>query len=129
MCWRGQSTCLGRELCCSGRQPAPAHAPAVRADNDTCAPSQPSVQGGETLVSAIFGGALRSEVKAQGARASATIQAFTHLQLDVLPERVQSVADAFDFLTSPERLDGGALASEVQGLAPARCLCAFELRA
>lgn len=65
-----------------------------------------AVQGGETLASAMFGGALRSEVRAQGARASATIQPFTHLQLDIFPERVQSVADAFGFLTSAERLDG-----------------------
>ena len=63
-------------------------------------------QGGETLASAIFGGAMRSEVRTAGVPASATIQPFTHLQLDILPPPVTSLMDAFEFLTSAEDLEG-----------------------
>ena len=65
------------------------------------------MQGGETLASAIFGGAMRSEVRTAGVPASATIQPFTHLQLDILPAQVTSVSDAFEFLTLAEDLEGG----------------------
>lgn len=76
-------------------------------------------QGGETLASAIFGGAMRSEVRTAGVPASATIQPFTHLQLDILPPQVNSVADAFEFLTAAEDLEGSGLCLVL--------LCVFQL--
>ena len=68
--------------------------------------SMTGAQGGETLASAMLGGALRSDVRAKGARTSATFQPFTHLQLDIYPYNVTSVADAFQFLTTAEHLEG-----------------------
>ena len=53
----------------------------------------------------MLGGALRSDVRAQGARTSATIQPFTHLQLDMYSRDVYSIADAFTFLTTLEHLE------------------------
>ena len=63
------------------------------------------MQGGETLASAMLGGALRSDVRAQTARTSATIQPFTHLQLDIYSRDVYSIEDAFTFLTMSEHLE------------------------
>ncbi|KAK9803846.1 hypothetical protein WJX73_007843 [Symbiochloris irregularis] len=64
------------------------------------------VQGGETLATAMFGGATRSEVRTAGVPASATLQPFTHLQLDILPPHVNSLADAFEFLIAAEDIEG-----------------------
>ena len=76
------------------------------------------IQGGETLASAMLGGALRSDVRAQGARTSATIQPFTHLQLDIYSRDVFSISDAFTFLTTSEHLERECLADyRVYGLA------------
>lgn len=65
-----------------------------------------SAQGGTTALSAMFGGALRSEVRASGARPSATKQHFTVLPLDIYPEQVSSVEEALTLLTSPETITG-----------------------
>lgn len=67
-------------------------------------------QGGETLATAMFGGATRSEVRTGGAApASATLQPFTHLQLDILPPHVNSLADAFEFFIAAEDIEGASL--------------------
>ena len=83
--------------------------------NISCADTSPCVQGGETLASAMLGGALRSDVRAQGARTSATIQPFTHLQLDIYSRDVYSIADAFTFLTTSEHLERERLAGSDWG--------------
>ncbi len=54
----------------------------------------------------MFGGALRSEVRASGARPSATKQHFTVLPLDIYPDQVDSVEEALTLLTSPETITG-----------------------
>ena len=64
------------------------------------------MQGGESRSSAIFAGALISEVKAAGVPASATFEAFIELQLAISAEEVLSVADAFARMTRPETLHG-----------------------
>jgi hypothetical protein len=63
-------------------------------------------QGGATPASALFGGALRSEVKAQGAPASATLEPCFVVHLDIQPDAVHSVADALSAFTSPEIIHG-----------------------
>ena len=60
-------------------------------------------------MSAIFAGALISEVEAAGVPASATFEAFIELQLAISAEAVVSVADAFAHLTRPETLHGAPL--------------------
>ena len=65
-----------------------------------------AVQGGESRSSAIFAGALISEVKAAGVPASATFEAFIELQLAISSEEVLSVAHAFERMTRPEMLHG-----------------------
>lgn len=72
-----------------------------------------SRQGGTTLASAVFGGALRSEVKAAGAPASATLEPCFVVHLDIHPETVHSVADALRAFTSAETISGACDASEV----------------
>ena len=64
------------------------------------------MQGGESRSSAIFAGALISEVKAAGVPASATFEAFIELQLAISAEEVLCVADAFARMTRPETLHG-----------------------
>ena len=68
------------------------------------------MQGGESPSSAIFAGALISEVKAAGAPASATFEAFIELQLAISGKKVLSVADAFARMTRLETLHGAPLA-------------------
>eukprot|EP00898_Chlorokybus_atmophyticus_P009128 jgi/Chlat1/9216/Chrsp98S08482 len=67
---------------------------------------------GESAVMSIFGGTLRSTVKSHGAKSSATLQPFTLLQLNILPDEICSVEDALHALAIPENLEsyraGGA---------------------
>eukprot|EP00873_Tetraselmis_striata_P004381 jgi/Tetstr1/424645/TSEL_015167.t1 len=67
---------------------------------------QASAQGGSSHVSAIFGGALRSEVRTPRARPSATRQHFTVLHLDIYPPAVGSVEAALALHTAPETISG-----------------------
>ncbi|GMH15477.1 hypothetical protein Nepgr_017318 [Nepenthes gracilis] len=57
-------------------------------------------------LSAIFGGQLRSVVKARGNRASATVQPFLLLHLDIFPDAVHTVEDALRLFSAPETLEG-----------------------
>ncbi|KAJ6811707.1 ubiquitin carboxyl-terminal hydrolase 24 [Iris pallida] len=57
-------------------------------------------------LSAIFGGQLRSVVKARGSKASATIQPFLLLHLDILPEDVHTIEDALHLFSASETLEG-----------------------
>ena len=66
------------------------------------------VQGGNTAASAIFGGAVRSEIKAksQQAKPSANVEAFTLLTLNISEPRVKDLETAITAFTAPETLDG-----------------------
>ena len=66
-------------------------------------------QGGVTPASDVFGGALRSEVRAQGAPPSATLEPCFLVHLDIHPETVHSVSDALSAFTSPETISGASL--------------------
>ncbi|ONK63490.1 uncharacterized protein A4U43_C07F15690 [Asparagus officinalis] len=57
-------------------------------------------------LSAIFGGQLRSVVKARGNKASATVQPFLLLHLDILPDAVHTIEDALHLFSAPEALEG-----------------------
>ncbi|KAK9726178.1 hypothetical protein RND81_05G195800 [Saponaria officinalis] len=57
-------------------------------------------------LSAIFGGQLRSVVKAKGNKASATVQPYLLLHLDILPEAVLTIEDALRLFSAPETLEG-----------------------
>ena len=72
------------------------------------------MQGGESAASAIFGGALRSEVRARGAAPSANIQPFTMLHLDIHLDRVTSLADALAGYTQQETIQGVREQSQLQ---------------
>ncbi|CAM6116974.1 unnamed protein product [Calypogeia fissa] len=60
----------------------------------------------ESAITDIFGGQLRSVVKTKGNKASATVQPFLVLHLDIVPEVVHSVEDALRFFAAPESLEG-----------------------
>ncbi|KAL4204281.1 hypothetical protein AMTRI_Chr01g108980 [Amborella trichopoda] len=57
-------------------------------------------------LSEIFGGQLRSVVKARGNKASATVQPFLLLHLDIFPESVHTIEDALHLFSAPESLEG-----------------------
>lgn len=57
-------------------------------------------------LSDIFGGQLRSLVKARGNKASATVQPSLLLHLDICPEAVRTIEDALHLFSTPESLEG-----------------------
>jgi len=65
-------------------------------------------QGGVTPASDLFGGALRSEVRAQGVPPSATLEPCFLVHLDIHSEGVHSITDALGAFTSPETITGAA---------------------
>ncbi|KAL3829765.1 hypothetical protein ACJIZ3_018567 [Penstemon smallii] len=56
-------------------------------------------------LSSIFGGQLRSVVKARGNKASATVQPFLLLHLDISHEAIRTIEDALHLYSAPETLD------------------------
>ncbi|XP_061353053.1 ubiquitin carboxyl-terminal hydrolase 24 isoform X2 [Gastrolobium bilobum] len=54
----------------------------------------------------IFGGQLRSLVRAKGNRASATVQPYLLLHLDIFPDAVNTIEDALHLFSAPETLEG-----------------------
>ncbi|XP_071709350.1 ubiquitin carboxyl-terminal hydrolase 24-like [Rutidosis leptorrhynchoides] len=57
-------------------------------------------------LSKIFGGQLKSVVKARGNKASATIQPFLLLHLNICPEPVRTIEDALHIFSASETLEG-----------------------
>ncbi|XP_004303077.1 PREDICTED: ubiquitin carboxyl-terminal hydrolase 24 [Fragaria vesca subsp. vesca] len=57
-------------------------------------------------LSDIFGGQLRSVVKAKGNKASATVQPYLLLHLDIYPDAVRTIEDALKLFSAPETLEG-----------------------
>ncbi|KAL8542181.1 hypothetical protein ACS0TY_003152 [Phlomoides rotata] len=56
-------------------------------------------------LSSIFGGQLRSVVKARGNKASATVQPFLLLHLDISREDIRTIEDGLRLFSTPETLD------------------------
>ncbi|XP_019164090.1 PREDICTED: ubiquitin carboxyl-terminal hydrolase 24-like isoform X2 [Ipomoea nil] len=57
-------------------------------------------------LSEIFGGQLKSIVKARGNKASATVQPFMLLHLNICPDPVCTIEDALRLFSAPETLEG-----------------------
>ncbi|XP_076915719.1 ubiquitin carboxyl-terminal hydrolase 24-like [Bidens hawaiensis] len=57
-------------------------------------------------LSHIFGGQLKSVVKARGNKPSATIQPFLLLHLNICPDPVNTIEDALHLFSAPETLEG-----------------------
>ncbi|XP_050386825.1 ubiquitin carboxyl-terminal hydrolase 24 [Argentina anserina] len=57
-------------------------------------------------LSDIFGGQLNSTVRATGNKASATVQPYLLLHLDIYPDAVHSIEDALRLFSAPETLEG-----------------------
>lgn len=57
-------------------------------------------------LSDIFGGQLKSVVKARGNKASATVQPYMLLHLDIYSETVRTIEDALHLFSAPEDLEG-----------------------
>jgi ubiquitin carboxyl-terminal hydrolase 10 len=55
-----------------------------------------------------------------GNKASATVQPFLLLHLDIFPDAVHTVEDAFRFFSAPETLEGYRTASGKASLCPQR---------
>ncbi|GAA0141297.1 cysteine protease [Lithospermum erythrorhizon] len=83
-------------------------------DNDNwetvCSRNKSAVTRTQSLLpsklSAIFGGQLRSVVKARGTKASATIEPFLLLHLNICPDPVCTIEDALQLFSAPETLEG-----------------------
>ncbi|KAK9918617.1 hypothetical protein WJX75_005398 [Coccomyxa subellipsoidea] len=86
-----------------------------------------SIQGGTTLASAVFGGALRSEVKAAGAPASATLEPCFVVHLDIHPDAVRSVSDALHAFTSPETISGYKVRDNSEGVTARKVVQLYAL--
>lgn len=71
-------------------------------------------------LSAIFGGQLRSVVKAKGNKASAFVQPFLLLHLDISHDAVATIEDALRLYSMPETLDEYRTASGKAGVVTAR---------
>ncbi|KAL8259503.1 hypothetical protein R6Q59_027456 [Mikania micrantha] len=71
-------------------------------------------------LSAIFGGQLRSVVKAKGNKDSATVQPFFLLHLDISHDGVANIEDALHLYSMPETLDEYRTTSGKAGIVTAR---------
>ncbi|KAL6657119.1 hypothetical protein ACP70R_004899 [Stipagrostis hirtigluma subsp. patula] len=71
-------------------------------------------------LSAIFGGQLQSVVKAEGNKASATVQPFMLLHLDIFPDAVKTLDHALHLFSAPESLEGYRTAAGKAGLVAAK---------
>ncbi|KAJ3683800.1 hypothetical protein LUZ60_014027 [Juncus effusus] len=68
----------------------------------------------------IFGGQLKSVVKATRIKASATVQPFLLLHLDIFPESVQNIEHALHLFSAPENLEGYRTNTSKAGAVSAR---------
>lgn len=57
-------------------------------------------------INEIFGGQLKSLVRAKGSRSSATVQPYRLLHLDIYPDAVHTIEDALHLFSAPETLEG-----------------------
>ncbi|KAJ3139437.1 hypothetical protein HK100_011509 [Physocladia obscura] len=60
----------------------------------------------ESPVTQVFGGKIRSTLKAPGDKDSVMVEPFLSLQLDIAPENVESIEDALINLTLPDVISG-----------------------
>ncbi|XP_078435987.1 ubiquitin-specific protease 24 isoform X2 [Wolffia australiana] len=71
-------------------------------------------------LSDIFGGQTRSVVKSRGNKASATVQPFLLLHLDIFSDNVRTIEDALRLFSAPETLEGYRTLSGKAGEVSAR---------